>query len=268
MLRTLARNAYHKFNDVADAWARPDIYNRRSEERCGIIFNARTHLPIPDRFILYSLIRALKPKNILEIGSFKGGSASIMAAALEDNKGGSIIGLDPAPQFDENGKDFYGRLRLLKKGAPEGIKEAMEIAGGPFDFVFSDGPNVFKEVRRTLSALLPCLSNRATIIVDNGLHIGVNEAVRDVVASDPRLHDCGLVSTSSDVRSDPHITYLGLMMLRFDSDRISDPMPWIDKACTEAGIETKPFNQKALNHDVWFCRVFEPCEQCKLEAKN
>jgi predicted O-methyltransferase YrrM len=260
-------NSFHDaVRGLRTSWNRPDIYDRRSQERLGIIYSAKTHLTIADRLVLYTLVRGTKPKRVLEIGSARGGSASIMAAAMEDNGGGTIVGVDPSPLINPYGKEYFGRLTLLKESAPEGIVNAMRLAGGTFDLVFSDGPNVYDEVRKTIEAVIPCLSEGASIVVDNGLHYGVNEAVKDVIASEPQLRDCGFLSVNADVNVDPDLTYLGLLLLRFDGDRPGNPQPWIDAARKQAGMKPLHFDRKILNHDVWWCKKIQPCEKCRAQG--
>ena len=77
--------------------------------------------------------------------------------------------------------------------APKGIDEAARLAGGKFDLVFYDGPNVHTATSSIIAAIIPHLSERAYIIIDNGFHYGVHQAIADAIETDERLHDCGFV---------------------------------------------------------------------------
>lgn len=242
--------------------SRPNLYDRSTRERLGVIYSAPTHLPIADRLVLYAIVRGRRPRRVLEIGSARGGSASIITSAMEDNGLGLIVGLDPAPTINVKAPEYYGRLRLLMERAPDGIKAASNLAGGGFDLVFYDGPNVYSEVKRAIEGLIPYLAERSMIIFDNGLHYGVRQAVTEAIAAEQRMHDCGYLSVNADVVTDPCVAYLGLLLVRFETGASSDPQPWIDLACTAEGKAPKRFDAACLNHDVWWCRTMQPCEKC------
>ena len=172
---------------------RPDIYRISTPERLGIIYTAPTHLSTPERLFLYAIVRGTLPQRALEIGTALGGSAAIIAAAMEDNGVGKIIGVDPVRRVDIALPRYYGRFQLVECDAPKGIDEAARLAGGKFDFVFYDGPNVHTATSSIIAAIIPHLSERAYIIIDNGFHYGVHQAITDAIETDERLHDCGFV---------------------------------------------------------------------------
>src|SRR5215472_1851586 len=125
-----------------DQWLRrPDIYRMSTAERLGVVYSAATHLSISERLFLYALVRATCPQRALEIGTALGGSAAIIAAAMEDNGVGRIIGVDPLRRVDPVHPRYHGRFHLIESAAPSGIDEAARLAGSGFDFVFYDGPN-------------------------------------------------------------------------------------------------------------------------------
>src|SRR5262245_15341071 len=83
------------------AWLRrPNIYRMHTPERLGVIYGAPTHLSTPERLFLYTIVRGTIPQRVLEIGTAQGGSAAIIAAAMEDNGVGKIIGIDPERRVD------------------------------------------------------------------------------------------------------------------------------------------------------------------------
>lgn len=247
----------------ATAWlARPNLYRPDTRERVGVVYTASTHLSIPERLFLYSLVRGTRPDRVLEIGSAFGGSASIMAAALEDNGRGVIVGVDPLRRLDPGDKAFHGRFRLVESAAPEGFGPAREQAGGTFQLVFYDGPNVYEQACRILESLVPHLADRAFVALDNGYHFGVHQAARDLMTSNPRFHDCGFVCTDVGVR-DQYAAYHGLRLLRYDIDAISDPQPRIDAAYASAGKPAPRFDPATLNHDGWWCRTVKACPKCE-----
>jgi predicted O-methyltransferase YrrM len=245
---------------LASWWHRPDVHDRSTPERVGAVYTAPTHLPIADRLVLYALVRGTRPERVLEIGSALGGSASIMAAAMEDAGRGRIVGLDPLPRIDARAPRYHGRFTLITARAPEGIEAARQAAGGNFDLVYYDGPNVYSEVKRIIDALIPHLADPARLLFDNGLHFGVHEAVREAIEHEPRLHDAGFLTVTPELHE--HVAYLGLRLVRFDSVAVSEPQPWIDLAARAAGREPPRFDADVLDHDVWWCREVRACPRC------
>ena len=89
--------------------------------------------------LLELFVRMLRPRNILEIGTFTGYSALCMAAGLEE---GSVLDtVEVDDELEEIAASFFCR-------SPHGHKirhhvgSALDIAptlGGPFDLVFIDG---------------------------------------------------------------------------------------------------------------------------------
>jgi len=244
---------------------RPNIYEMSTPERLGIIYTAATHLSIPERLFLYSLVRGTLPRRVLEIGTAFGGSAAIISTALEDNGLGTLIGLDPSPRVDPNMPRYYGRFKLVEHAAPKGIEEAARLADGTFDLIFYDGPNVHSAASSIIAAIIPHLSERAFIIIDNGFHYGLHQAVIDAADTDKRFNDCGFVCVKLGLH-DRHVAYDGLRLVRFESNQVSDPQPIIDREYRAAGLPVPAFDVEVLNHGGWWCRAVQPCPKCTREA--
>ena len=247
---------------LLDAWLRrPNIYRMHTPERLGVIYGAPTHLSTAERLFLYAIVRGTVPQCALEIGTALGGSAAIIAAAMEDNGVGQIIGIDPERRVDSAHPRFYGRFRLVQCQAPNGVDEAVRLAGGKFDLVFYDGPNIRTATSNIIAAIIPHLSEPAYIIIDNGFHYGVHQAITDAIQTDERLHDCGFVCVKLGLH-DRHVAYNGLRFVRFEGKRISDPQPIIDREYRSAGLAVPAFDSDVLNHDVWWCRTVQACPKC------
>lgn len=240
---------------------RPNLFAANTPERLGIIYEAKTHLSIPERLFLYSVVRGTEPQRILEIGSALGGSAAIMAAALQDNGAGRIIGIDPYSPMDPAHKRYFGRFHLIRCAAPQGIDEATRMAGGTFDMVFYDGPNVYDVTSDVIAAITPHLSERAYIVFDNGYHYGVHQALTDAMQADARLHDCGFTCVRLGVH-DKYVAYNGLRLVRFETANVSDPQPRIDTEYRRIGKTAPSFDTQTINHDVWWCSKVRPCPKC------
>ena len=111
------------------------------------------------------------------------------------------------------------------------------------------------------------LSERAYIVVDNGLHYGVHQAVVELAGSGLLVHDCGFLCATPGTY-DSRVAYNGLRLLRVDRNIMSDPQPLIDAAYTRAGKPTLEFDRSAIDHDLWWCKNMGPCARCALENAN
>ena len=153
--------------------------------------------PVEGRF-LEMLVHLSQPRRVLEIGTFSGYSALSMAAALPPD--GTIL----TCEVDARAADLARRHVESSPWADRieiRLGPALEtLAGleGPFDLVFVDAAKV--EYRDYYEAVLPLLSERGVIAVDNVLWSGrvldpddrsdatrAIAAFNDHVAADPRV---------------------------------------------------------------------------------
>jgi caffeoyl-CoA O-methyltransferase len=153
--------------------------------------------PVEGRF-LETLIFALRPKLVLDIGTFSGYSALSMAAGLAP--GGRVITCDVNPKAVEvarrhiEASPYADRIDVRVGPALDTIA----TLNGPFDFVFidADKPNY----SNYYDAVLPKLADDGMIAADNTLWGGQvvdrsdtsenTEAIRafnDKVRDDPRV---------------------------------------------------------------------------------
>jgi predicted O-methyltransferase YrrM len=115
---------------------------------------------------LYGLIRALRPHNVVEVGTCQGGSACYIAQALQDNAFGHLTTCDPLtnPTFPDELKE---RITFLKcKGQDLKLDE-------PIDFLFIDGYHEKEWVDREIAALFPQLKDGALVVFHDSYLSGV-----------------------------------------------------------------------------------------------
>ena len=175
---------------------------------------------MPERVLLYGVVAGLAPKRTLEIGTFLGGSALIIAAALDDVDAGPMWCVDPEPQVaEEDWARIEHRATMIAKRSPEALTEARELAGGPFDFALIDGDHSLDAVRRDIAGTLPVLADQAWVLFHDSHFQGVRDAVDEVVAAHPsQLDDGGLLSRHSTT-DDNGVVWGGLRLLRFNRRR-------------------------------------------------
>lgn len=234
---------------------------RVSAGRSGVIYRVDTHLSQPERLLLFTLIRGLRPDRVLEIGTWRGASAAIISAALADNGSGRLVGVDPLDAVVYPARWYHGRFTLVTEPSPDGLRQARQVAGGPFDFVHLDGINIRTQVRTDLEACLPLLADRAFILINNPLHYGVDRAVRDALATHERLVDAGFLSTWADPHVVPECAYSGLRLLRW-GPAVDPAQPIVTRAFASAGLPVPAPDPAVDDHDVWHCRAVRPCAHC------
>jgi predicted O-methyltransferase YrrM len=241
----------------------PNLYRATSPERIGIVYRVPTEMNIEERLFLYALIRGVRPERVLEIGSRHGGSAAIIACALEDNSRGRVIGVDPAPAITVNEVCFHRRFYLISQPSPAAIPDAFQVAGGRFDVVFIDGLHTRTQCAADLAGALPYAADGAYFLFHDAFHVGVSEAIREAIEADSRLHDCGYMCVRP-FTEDPLVTYRGLRLVRFSAHAVVTPGPLVERGYREVGLEPPHAHPDLFDHDIWYCRHIEPCPRCRV----
>jgi predicted O-methyltransferase YrrM len=147
--------------------------------------------------LLQTLVASTGARRVLEVGTFTGFSALMMAAALPAN--GELITLELSAEHAEFARSYFGRsehgnrIRLIEGPATDIIA----TLDGPFDLVFIDAdkpnyPNYY-------DAALPLLADRGLIVVDNVLWSGQvldpqNDDARAIAAFNDKIADDDRVS--------------------------------------------------------------------------
>ena len=120
--------------------------------------------------LLQFLVRAIGARRVLEIGTFTGFSALMMAAALPDD--GTLVTCEIDPKAADVAREYFrkspdGHRIELRMGPALQTLKSLE---GPFDLVFidADKTNYTRYYERSLELLSP----RGIIAVDNVLWSG------------------------------------------------------------------------------------------------
>ena len=182
------------------------------ELRRDTVANADAPSMLSDQLVgtlLQCLIHASGAKRVLELGTFTGFSALMMAHALPDD--GKLITCDinPRPQARHYfGKTPHGRKIEIRVGP---ALETLKTLDGPFDLVFidADKTNYTNYYERCLELLSP----GGLIIVDNTLWSGK--------VLDPKDEDTRAIAAFNDyVKDDVRVQQVlltvrdGLMLIR------------------------------------------------------
>ena len=131
---------------------------------------------------LYDCAKSL-PENavVVEIGTYQGGSAMVMAAAIN----GMVYTIDNDPKFETKILDNI----LLIKGTSE---EATLAWDKPIDMLFIDGSHFYADVAKDIINWVPKVKDGGIVCFhDYGSHVDVSVAVNEAL-----LHRVGFSDNS------------------------------------------------------------------------
>jgi caffeoyl-CoA O-methyltransferase len=173
-------------------------------ERLAAETREKTTLPqmmvgeVEGRFLEF-LVRLMRARHVLELGTFTGYSSLSMARGLPD--GGRVISCDVDQETTAIARRYAEEAGLADR-IEYRIGSALESIAqldGPFDLVFidADKPNY----RNYYEAVLPKLSDNGLIVADNALRDGrvledddePMKEFNDYVRNDPRV-ECVLLT--------------------------------------------------------------------------
>jgi len=189
-----------------------------------------------DRRALYYLIRALRPRSVLEVGTHIGASTLYIARALAGNGGGTVTTVDILDVNDDNGpwrtiglpmrpRDFAEKLEC--RGPIDFIAQKslnfMKETEKKFDFIFLDGDHaagtVYREVAHALRILSPggvvllhdfYPEGRALFPDDNIIH-GPFRALARIARENPDITVQPLGNLPWETKQGVHTTSLALL---------------------------------------------------------
>ena len=87
-------------NSLGNVQDQATLNNVRPLVGFNAVYTAPAELRMPERVALYSLVFGLQPRNVLEIGTFRGGSTAIICGAMDDTGCGQLACVDPTPKVD------------------------------------------------------------------------------------------------------------------------------------------------------------------------
>ena len=185
--------------------------------RFEVVHDAPVWMTMSERVLLYGLIAGLRPRRCLEIGTFQGGSALIITAALDDLGQGKLACVDPDPKVrPEHWSTIAHRATLFAAPSPDILPEAARAVGGKFDFALIDGDHRTEGVLRDIEGTLPLLEDHAYLLFHDA-HNADTAAGIDQAVSNPKngLTDAGMLSTEKTADAVPGVFWGGLRLLRF-----------------------------------------------------
>ncbi len=188
--------------------------------RFSVIYTAPALMTLSERVILYSTVFGLRPRRCLEIGTNKGGSSLIICAALDDIGAGHLVCVDQNPLIaPEHWRQLVHHATLLKGASPNILGQALEAAGGKFDFALIDGDHELPGVIRDIEGVLPLLEDEAYMIFHDAHYYQVSQGIDQMLVKyKDRLSDCGMLSAEQTpenrVENGHPVIWGGLRMVR------------------------------------------------------
>lgn len=157
-----------------------------------------------ERLLLYTLIFTLRPKRYLEIGTFQGGSALLVSAAMDAlDWDGKLICVDPAPKITpENWERIQHRATIIEGYSPDILEKASQVSGQPFDFVLIDGDHTYNGVMRDAVGVLPYVAKGGYLLFHDSLNEEVGAGIDDfLVMNRKRLVDIGVLTREITIQT-------------------------------------------------------------------
>jgi predicted O-methyltransferase YrrM len=234
--------------------------------------------------IFYSLLRNLRPGNVVEIGSFKGKTAFVLAHALQANGHGILHTIGP---FDEE------RFMELYRQWPQPLQDVTRFYSEnsaaffmeadrkriEFDFVFIDGNHDYEFCLFDLQCAARRMRRGGFIAVDNVSQAGPLCATLDFLKSNPEWVDCGLSPTPSypTTAFSPgrsNIPHTDFMIIRAPSFYSIGPvpftfgdMPWMHSAIGGVIVHLHEGAEGTL-HVQWILRSFGPLGEATSSVEH
>lgn len=157
---------------------------------------------LPQGALLYLLVRATRPRRVVETGVRPGYSTAWILAALEANGSGELTSLGPGPTAGRSSgvrdvgvgqfvaPSLRGRWTLALGNTEERLREILGETVGVDLFLYDNGP-VAARARFELKAAWEALSDRGILLAH---HIDANPAWKDfcrLQGLEPQLFDPG-----------------------------------------------------------------------------
>ena len=185
--------------------------------------STRSLLTSTAQALLYTVIRNLRPNNVVEIGTYKGGTSETLCRALQANGLGTLHTVSPY-DVERFGAHFNYWPKELKKHVRYHSVDSMLFFSTldrekirP-DLVLIDGNHDYEFVNFDLQASASRLTRGGFVFVDNVSQAGPFFATTEFMARHPMWIDCGITprtqTTTKAFEDRSTIPYTDFFVLR------------------------------------------------------
>lgn len=143
-------------------------YNKKVQQRA--VAGLARHAAKPKKYgqLLFRMIRAWKPKTILEFGTSLGITTSYLASG---NPAAKLITMEGSPSIAKLAKENLNKLNsrdlTVLEGTFDDLLPGVLQENRSFDFVFVDGNHRYDATVRYFQDLLPAMHNDSVIVFDD-----------------------------------------------------------------------------------------------------
>ncbi len=146
------------------------------------------------RALIYAMVRVLKPRQLIEIGTMFAGTSELFARAMWENQQGTFRTIDPYGGHRIPGmlQNWPEELRNLTEFSPiSSMQLFMELADKPDkpDFIFIDGNHDYEYALFDLMCCARIVKPGGIIFMDNYCDPGVNAAAQRFCSDNPDWQD-------------------------------------------------------------------------------
>jgi predicted O-methyltransferase YrrM len=163
----------------------------------------RSLLSDVSRALLYTLIRNLRPAHVVEIGTYRGGTAESLSRALQANDQGTLHTVSPydaerfGPIFAQWPEELRRRTRYYPVDSMMFFMQIDQERIQP-DLVLVDGHHDYEFANFDIQASARRLTPGGFILIDNVSQAGPFRAAEDFLGSHPGWRDCGVTFAPPD----------------------------------------------------------------------
>src|SRR5580692_401406 len=149
-----------------------------------------------ERALLYCLIRAIKPENVVEIGTYFAGTTEVLARAVWENGVGCVYSVDPygAGRVSQAMTAWPEPLRAITTCSFDNSMSFLTQllqAATPIDFILIDGAHDFEFVRFDLEMCARLLRPGGIIVIDDAEQAGPFGAAKSFLTDHPQWRELG-----------------------------------------------------------------------------
>ncbi len=164
---------------VLDALNRERL--RRLADRSGDSFPHAAGLEIAEFY--FSLVRASKPRVVIEIGRLDGYSTAFLALALKGNSHGHLYSIEISPR--PSASALFQKLGLVDVITliDDDSKRVARHWSEPIDFLFIDGEHTYSSAMADLEGFYPSLIKGAVVVFHDSMFTNTRCQIPAVVSA-------------------------------------------------------------------------------------